>query len=128
MRSGPCCWVALVFSRFDQYRGQQVQGSGRTLFLTNLGHEIRMPLNGMTGLLLETDLSAEECTYTKAACESSEALFTLLEDLLTLAGAADAEQGLPGVTCPGISATGIRFSNDFVDGQRPVCSRDFSTP
>ena len=38
------------------------------------------------------------------------------------------EQGLPSVTCPGISATGIRFSNDFVDGQRPVCLRDFSTP
>ena len=38
------------------------------------------------------------------------------------------EQGLPGVTCPRISATGIRFSNDFVDGQRPVCLRDFSTP
>ena len=38
------------------------------------------------------------------------------------------EQGLPGVTCPRISATGIRFSNDFVDGQRPVCSRDVSTP
>ncbi len=38
------------------------------------------------------------------------------------------EQGLPGVTCPRISATGIRFSNDFVDGQGPVCLRDFSTP
>ena len=32
------------------------------------------------------------------------------------------------VTCPRISATGIRFSNDFVDEQRPVCLRDFSTP
>ena len=93
MRSGPCCWVALVFSRFDQYRGQQrAQGRGRTLFLANRGHEIRMPLNGMTGLLLETDLSVEQRTYAKAACESSEALFTLPEDLLTLAGATDAEQ------------------------------------